>query len=147
MYYNLYDFRAILSSISKVKTRQSTLYHILSLSLFSLNLEQHLSEYDHWADQFEQLPLHFMGFHGQADIDTVIKVLKQPARPELLLLLYMAGRRERERERERERGREEEIANVLQRFAGRFRDSEAEITHASVYSTSTIGSLEIQLHV
>ena len=100
-----------------------------------------MSEYDHWADQFEQLPLHFMGFHGQADIDTVIKVLKQPARPELLLLLYMAGRRERGG------GGEEEIANVLQRFAGRFRDSEAEITHASVYSTSTIGSLEIQLHV
>ena len=42
--------------------------------LFSLNLEQHLSEYEHWADEFEQLPLHFMGFHGQADIDTVIKV-------------------------------------------------------------------------
>ena len=42
--------------------------------LFSLNLEQHLSEYDDWADQFEQLPIHFMGFHGQVDIDTVIKV-------------------------------------------------------------------------
>ena len=54
-------------------------WYMLSLSsflyiIFSLNLEQHLSEYDHWADQFERLPLHFMDFHGQADIDTVIKV-------------------------------------------------------------------------
>ena len=57
--------------------KQGTLYiHNLwsFLVCFSLNLEQHLSEYDHWADQFEQLPLYFMGFHGQADIDTVVKV-------------------------------------------------------------------------
>ena len=39
-----------------------------------LNLENHLAQYDYWADKFQQLPLYFMGFYGPADISTVIEV-------------------------------------------------------------------------
>ena len=42
--------------------------------ILRLNLEHHLDDYEHWADKFQQLPLYFMGFHGQADVSTVIQV-------------------------------------------------------------------------
>ena len=38
-------------------------YILILLLFFSLNLEQHLSEYEHWADQFEQL-LHGLSWTG-----------------------------------------------------------------------------------
>ena len=47
---------------------------IMLFLLHSLNLEHHLAEYEYWADEFEQLPIYFMGFHGQSDVHTVVKV-------------------------------------------------------------------------
>ena len=71
----------------------------------SLNLEHHLAEYDYWADEFSQLPLYFMGFHGQADVVGVVKVSG-------LASIVVANEREREREGGREREREREFAKV-----------------------------------
>jgi len=33
-----------------------------------------LDAFDHWADQFEELPMYFMTFHGQENIRNVIEV-------------------------------------------------------------------------
>ncbi|XP_072280086.1 twinkle mtDNA helicase isoform X2 [Pyxicephalus adspersus] len=47
------------------------------LTQFSLlRLEEQLHLYDEWADKFEELPLYFMTFHGQQNIQTVIDTMK-----------------------------------------------------------------------
>ena len=38
-----------------------------------------MRQYDYWADQFQQLPLHFMAFHGSADLKTVIDTMSYAA--------------------------------------------------------------------
>ncbi|KAG7262045.1 hypothetical protein CRUP_015993 [Coryphaenoides rupestris] len=41
----------------------------IMLTQFSMQrLEENLERYDYWADQFEELPLYFMTFHGQQNI-------------------------------------------------------------------------------
>ncbi|KAK6487255.1 twinkle protein [Huso huso] len=39
-------------------------------------LEENLDQYEEWADQFEELPLYFMTFHGQQNIKTVIDTMQ-----------------------------------------------------------------------
>lgn len=40
-----------------------------------LPLDQNLHLFDYWADQFEQLPIYFMTFHGQQSIKVVMEVI------------------------------------------------------------------------
>ncbi|CAI8047719.1 Twinkle protein, mitochondrial [Geodia barretti] len=48
----------------------------MMLKQFSgLNLERHLKQYGYWANQFQQLPLYFMGFYGAADISSVLETM------------------------------------------------------------------------
>jgi twinkle protein len=48
----------------------------MMLKQFSgLNLEQHLKQYEYWANQFQQLPLYFMGFYGAAEISSVLETM------------------------------------------------------------------------
>jgi hypothetical protein len=46
----------------------------LYIITFRINLVKNLDMFDHWADQFQQLPMHFMTFHGQENIQKVIEV-------------------------------------------------------------------------
>lgn len=39
-----------------------------------LPLAVHLDKFNVWADQFEQLPLYFLTFHGQQPLKTVMEV-------------------------------------------------------------------------
>uniref|UniRef100_A0A8D8GC60 DNA 5'-3' helicase n=1 Tax=Culex pipiens TaxID=7175 RepID=A0A8D8GC60_CULPI len=39
-------------------------------------LDVNLSEFDHWADEFEQLPVYFMTFHGQQPIKVVMDAIE-----------------------------------------------------------------------
>ncbi|XP_063291189.1 twinkle mtDNA helicase [Pelobates fuscus] len=49
----------------------------LMLTQFSLlRLEEQLDKYDEWADQFENLPLYFMTFHGQQNIKLVLDTMQ-----------------------------------------------------------------------
>ena len=41
------------------------------------NLSKSIDKFDFYADKFEQLPMHFMNFHGQESIKTVMEVLMQ----------------------------------------------------------------------
>ncbi|KAK0137716.1 Twinkle protein, mitochondrial [Merluccius polli] len=50
------------------------------LTQFSMQrLEENLERYDYWADQFEELPLYFMTFHGQQNIKTVLDTMQHAA--------------------------------------------------------------------
>ncbi|XP_030196959.1 twinkle mtDNA helicase [Gadus morhua] len=49
----------------------------IMLTQFSMQrLEDNLERYDYWADQFEELPLYFMTFHGQQNIKTVLDTMQ-----------------------------------------------------------------------
>ncbi|KAJ3607726.1 hypothetical protein NHX12_024777 [Muraenolepis orangiensis] len=49
----------------------------IMLTQFSMQrLEDSLEHYDYWADLFEELPLHFMTFHGQQNIKTVLDTMQ-----------------------------------------------------------------------
>nr|CAD7580156.1 unnamed protein product [Timema californicum] len=39
-------------------------------------LETNLDTFDHWADQFERLPLYFMTFHGQQSVKVVMEAVE-----------------------------------------------------------------------
>lgn len=39
-----------------------------------LQLDKNLHLFDHWADEFEKLPIYFMTFHGQQSIKVVMEV-------------------------------------------------------------------------
>jgi hypothetical protein len=39
-----------------------------------MNLEANLGRFDEFADKMEQLPLHFLDFHGQQPLKTVMNV-------------------------------------------------------------------------
>lgn len=46
----------------------------IMLTQFAMQrLEDNLEQYDFWADNFEELPLYFMTFHGQQNIKYVQK--------------------------------------------------------------------------
>ncbi|XP_030845441.1 twinkle protein, mitochondrial [Strongylocentrotus purpuratus] len=48
----------------------------IMLTQFSMcNLEKNIDKFDRWADKFELLPLHFMTFHGQQSLKTVIDAM------------------------------------------------------------------------
>jgi len=38
------------------------------------NLENHLDEFEEYANRFEKLPLYFMTFHGQQSVKAVLEV-------------------------------------------------------------------------
>ncbi|XP_074090005.1 twinkle mtDNA helicase [Macrotis lagotis] len=49
----------------------------IMLTQFAMGrLEERLEEYDEWADQFEDLALYFMTFHGQQSIRTVVDTMQ-----------------------------------------------------------------------
>ena len=51
--------------------------HFILLCVCSVNLEKKANEYAYWADQFQQLPLCFMGFYGPMGVRNVIEVNRQ----------------------------------------------------------------------
>ncbi|KAF3704177.1 Twinkle protein, mitochondrial [Channa argus] len=49
----------------------------IMLTQFAMQrLEENLEQYDYWADNFEELPLYFMTFHGQQNIKTVLDTMQ-----------------------------------------------------------------------
>lgn len=42
--------------------------------LAGLPLDQHLNEFDKFANEFEKLPMYFMTFHGQQSVKVVMEV-------------------------------------------------------------------------
>ena len=38
------------------------------------NLSHNLEKFDFWANSFEELPMYFMTFHGQEELEVVIDV-------------------------------------------------------------------------
>lgn len=50
----------------------TTLLKQLSLT----NLENHLDQFDYWADEFTKLPIYFLTFHGQQSIKMVMETLE-----------------------------------------------------------------------
>ena len=44
--------------------------------LAEINLDEHLDQFDFWADKFEQLPIYFLSFHGQQPLKIVMEVRK-----------------------------------------------------------------------
>ena len=54
------------------------LNHLLTYNVyrFSINFADHPHLYEQIGDDFEQLPMYFMTFHGQESIDRVIDVKK-----------------------------------------------------------------------
>lgn len=39
-------------------------------------IEQHLGEFDRWANRFEKLPLHFLTYHGEESFDVVLDAMR-----------------------------------------------------------------------
>ena len=37
-------------------------------------MQRYVSEFDYWADRFEQLSMYFMAFHGQESMENVLDV-------------------------------------------------------------------------
>lgn len=44
--------------------------------LAGIPLEEHLDQFNYWADQFELLPIYFLTFHGQQSLKVVMEVVK-----------------------------------------------------------------------
>lgn len=40
------------------------------------SITDNLNEFDHWANQFEKLPLHFLTFHGEESFKTVMQTME-----------------------------------------------------------------------
>lgn len=56
--------------------RNTRLASTLLRQLAGLPLDENLLLFDHWADQFEKLPLYFMTFHGQQAIKVVMEAIE-----------------------------------------------------------------------
>lgn len=54
--------------------RNARLARTMLQQMVGLPLEEHLDQFDVWADKFEQLPIYFMTFHGQQSIKIVMEV-------------------------------------------------------------------------
>jgi twinkle protein len=54
--------------------RNTRLASTLLRQLAGHPLDDNLSDFDYWADQFECLPIYFMTFHGQQPIKIVMEV-------------------------------------------------------------------------
>jgi twinkle protein len=54
--------------------RNTRLAKTMMTQLAGVNLEANLSRFDEFADKMEQLPLHFLDFHGQQPLKTVMSV-------------------------------------------------------------------------
>ena len=47
---------------------------IIITVIYSVNFDDHLNEYQSYAEKFRTLPVHFMKFHGQTELIKVIEV-------------------------------------------------------------------------
>lgn len=56
--------------------RNTRLASTLLRQLAGMPLDEHLSDFDYWADQFEKLPIYFMTFHGQQPIKVVMEAIE-----------------------------------------------------------------------
>lgn len=56
--------------------RNTRLASTLLRQLAGLPLDENLTLFDHWADEFEKLPLYFMTFHGQQAIKVVMEAIE-----------------------------------------------------------------------
>lgn len=54
--------------------RNSRLARTMLQQMVGVPLENNLSEFDSYADEFEKLPVYFMTFHGQQSIRVVMEV-------------------------------------------------------------------------
>lgn len=59
--------------------------------LAGVNLEANVSRFDEFADKMEQLPLHFLDFHGQQPLKTVMSVSKCTISSKPYLYISCAG--------------------------------------------------------
>ncbi len=50
------------------------MFNALMMFYYSVNLEEHLDQYEHWANRYEELPLYYMGFHGPMETIAVMEV-------------------------------------------------------------------------
>lgn len=56
--------------------RNTRLASTLLRQLVGHPLDTDLTEFDYWADKFEQLPIYFMTFHGQQPIKIVMEAIE-----------------------------------------------------------------------
>ena len=47
---------------------------MLVFFLFRVNMTKNIGDFEYWADKFEELPMYFMTFAGEENIDMVIEV-------------------------------------------------------------------------
>ncbi|XP_072380128.1 mitochondrial DNA helicase [Diabrotica undecimpunctata] len=56
--------------------RNARLAKTMLQQLAGIPLDEHLHLFDHWADQFEKLPIYFMTFHGHQSIKVVMEAIE-----------------------------------------------------------------------
>nr|CAD7202075.1 unnamed protein product [Timema douglasi] len=56
--------------------RNARLARTMLQQMAEIPLETNLDTFDHWADQFERLPLYFMTFHGQQSVKVVMEAVE-----------------------------------------------------------------------
>ena len=54
--------------------RNARLAKTMLQQMAGVPLDEHLDKFDHYANDFEKLPLFFMTFHGQQSIKVVMEV-------------------------------------------------------------------------
>ncbi|XP_067012802.2 mitochondrial DNA helicase isoform X2 [Anabrus simplex] len=59
--------------------RNARLARTMLQQMAGIPLDVHIDQFDQWADQFEQLPLYFMTFHGQQSIKVVMEAVEHAA--------------------------------------------------------------------
>lgn len=73
-HYSLYINYQVNTLWGSFEIRNARLARTMLQQMAELPLEQNLQLFDFWADQFEQLPVYFMTFHGQQSIKVVMEV-------------------------------------------------------------------------
>ncbi|XP_055534160.1 mitochondrial DNA helicase [Wyeomyia smithii] len=75
-----YSLDLVLQGVSTLwgsfEIRNTRLASTLLRQMAGRPLDVNLSEFDHWADEFERLPLYFMTFHGQQPIKVVMDAIE-----------------------------------------------------------------------
>ncbi|XP_065161163.1 mitochondrial DNA helicase-like [Atheta coriaria] len=56
--------------------RNARLARTMLQQMAGIPLDEHLDQYDHWADKFEVLPIYYMTFHGQQSIKVVMEAIE-----------------------------------------------------------------------
>lgn len=54
--------------------RNARLARMMLQQMAGVQLDEHLDQFNKWADEFECLPVYYMTFHGQQSIKIVMEV-------------------------------------------------------------------------